>query len=321
MIWEQLSLEHFLEGLDAQEARDLFKKSVFMVEVEVFSYCNRRCWFCPNSKIDRHSTNHFMKPETYSAIMDSLASIAYDRMVTYSRYNEPLSDRIILDRLSEASAKLPRAMLHLNTNGDYLTKAYLEDLYNAGLRSMNIQIYLQNDERYSDERVKQRAEQVLKKLDLPAALDIDKPGEWLQYTLAYKDMALTAYARNFEQNGTDRGGLVDLRLNEVRTSPCLAPTRSIYIDFNGKMMPCCNLRSDAAAHQDCVLGEATEARGIFDIYTNDKATRFRRSVLHFDAKSGVCKHCHFAMEEKTQERIEKMAALQEAAKSMGYKRR
>jgi len=164
VIWEQLQVEHFLEGLSHEEALSLFKNSIFMVEVEVFSYCNRRCWFCPNSKIDRHSENHFMKPEIYSAIIDGLAEIGYHRTVSYSRYNEPLADRIILERLREAHQKLPAATLHFNTNGDYLTKEYLDDLYEAGLRSMNIQIYLQNDEHYSDARVQQRADQILEKL-------------------------------------------------------------------------------------------------------------------------------------------------------------
>ena len=42
-----VTAEHFLIAPDRTAAQTLFKRSVVMVEVEVFSYCNRRCWFCP----------------------------------------------------------------------------------------------------------------------------------------------------------------------------------------------------------------------------------------------------------------------------------
>ena len=35
--------EHFTENLNTAKAKQLFKSSVRMVEVEVFSFCNRRC--------------------------------------------------------------------------------------------------------------------------------------------------------------------------------------------------------------------------------------------------------------------------------------
>ena len=28
-----------------------------MIEIEIASYCNRTCWFCPNSIVDRHTNN------------------------------------------------------------------------------------------------------------------------------------------------------------------------------------------------------------------------------------------------------------------------
>ena len=33
--------------------KDLFKKHLKLIEIEVFSFCNRKCWYCPNSYIDR----------------------------------------------------------------------------------------------------------------------------------------------------------------------------------------------------------------------------------------------------------------------------
>lgn len=298
---KKLYLEHVAGELDPQAARTLFKNSVCCVEIEVHSYCNRQCWFCPNSFIDRHSRRAYLPAETYEAILANLAEIDYDQILSFSRYNEPLADRVILDRLKAAHQTIPKARLHLNTNGDYLTPAYLEELYEAGLRSMKIQIYLQNDETYTDERVQVRAKQILDKLGLPAALLVDKPDEWLEYGLAYRDMEITLYARNFRRNGTDRGGLLDIRPVDARKMPCLMPVWAIYVDYTGHMVPCCNIRSDAPSHQPYILGRLSPETDIFSIYTGPKAAAFRRLVLNFKEKQGVCSHCSFAIEKLNRE--------------------
>ncbi len=82
-----MSFEHLhamqLAGLtDPGAAASAFKRGVRMVEIEVFSYCNRRCWFCPNATIDRISSNTLMPEPTYLAILDQLASIGYARMIS-----------------------------------------------------------------------------------------------------------------------------------------------------------------------------------------------------------------------------------------------
>lgn len=45
-------------------------KYIRMVEIEIFSFCNRKCWFCPNSFIDRNSTNILMQEELYLKILN-----------------------------------------------------------------------------------------------------------------------------------------------------------------------------------------------------------------------------------------------------------
>jgi MoaA/NifB/PqqE/SkfB family radical SAM enzyme len=122
----------------SQTARALFRHAVNQVEIEVFSYCNRTCWFCPNSKIDRRSKNNHMPEALYLRILRELAEIEYEGVVTYSRYNEPLSDRIILHRIQQAREILPKAHLMTYTNGDYLTRDYIDDLRAAGLNSLNV---------------------------------------------------------------------------------------------------------------------------------------------------------------------------------------
>ena len=69
--------------------KELFKKQLRLIEIEIFSYCNRKCWFCPNSFIDRISDNKIMAEETYLDLLSQLQQIDYSGELTYSRYNEP----------------------------------------------------------------------------------------------------------------------------------------------------------------------------------------------------------------------------------------
>ena len=67
--------------------KTIFKKNLKMIEIETFSYCNRKCWFCPNSFIDRISDNKIMPEDVYLDLIDQLAEVDYSGEITYSRYN------------------------------------------------------------------------------------------------------------------------------------------------------------------------------------------------------------------------------------------
>lgn len=52
-------------------------KYIKTVEIETFSFCNRQCWFCPNSIIDRHTDNIEMQENLYLHILEELAQIKW----------------------------------------------------------------------------------------------------------------------------------------------------------------------------------------------------------------------------------------------------
>jgi MoaA/NifB/PqqE/SkfB family radical SAM enzyme len=271
----------------------LFRDSVTMVEIEVFSYCNRRCWFCPNAVVDRFGAKEYMPEALYLRIVEQLAEIDYRGTISYSRYNEPLADRIILRRLEQARRRLPGATLHTNTNGDYLTRAYLDDLVAAGLNSLNIQIYLGNNDRYDHERMRKRLEHIIARLDLAAVVTIDDPDRWLEARADWPGLRLRLYARNFEVNGCSRGDSVPIQLSTPRTSPCLSPFHHLYVDYNGKVMPCCNLRSDVASHENAVIADLSDTPDIFSVYAGATLAAWRRSLIGFGPKHGHCAGCSF----------------------------
>jgi MoaA/NifB/PqqE/SkfB family radical SAM enzyme len=293
--------DHFRPIQDRREAISLFRRSVNMVEIEVFSYCNRRCWFCPNAIVDRQSKTEYMPEALYLRLLDDLAEADYRQMISYSRYNEPLADRIILRRIEQARRRLPDAILHTNTNGDYLTPAYLAELADAGLRSLNIQIYLGNDDRYDHERMRTKLLRTIEHLALNAPIVRDEPGRWLEAATETAGIRLRIYARNFELNGCSRGDSVPIQLAYRRTSPCLSPFHHVYIDFNGKVMPCCNLRSDVPGHANAIVDDLNDAADLFLVYAGETMAAWRRSLIGFERKSGHCSTCSFVTYEDTAE--------------------
>jgi len=304
--WSSLAWDQVEPSKDSDQAVRVFKRSIRVVEIELFSFCNRRCWFCPNAYIDRITKNHFMPDWLYYSILDQLGSIDYNGKISYSRYNEPLANGHILLALRAAREKVPNAELHTNTNGDYLTTEYFADLYDAGLRSLKIQVYLQNEQSYDHELIKSRAKQNLDKWGLPYKVTRDEPDNWYECRLTYKDMRIRMYGRNFATQGTNRGGLVDIKQDYVRTSPCLLPFQAVYIDYNGKVVPCCNIRSDAPGHEDYVLADLSEEPNLFAAFSNERSAAFRKSLLNERHKQGLCGSCFFALQKVTDERREKM---------------
>jgi len=266
-----------------------FKKLVNLIEIETFSYCNRQCWHCPNSIIDRNSKNIFMNTCTYNKIIANLKEINYNKIITYSRYNEPLADDIIYNRLNYAKINLPNATLHFNTNGDFLTANKISKLYDNGLRSLNIQIYTDKQEKVLDMIGDKLAELKLK----PNSHKINS--ELIQKDTNFNDMEILIYYRNFKNVGSNRGGILKaLNKPPHRIAPCFIPTNGIYIDYNGSVMPCCNLRSDWKEHEQFILGELTDKNEtIFSIFNNKKANKFRKSVSKNGKKSYPCNTCHF----------------------------
>ena len=95
-------------------------ENIKLIEIELFSFCNRECSFCPNSFIDRHTNNKLLDVEVFKKIINELAKFNYSNYISFSRYNEPLSHRDILeDRIKYVRKVLPDTKLVMNTNGDY----------------------------------------------------------------------------------------------------------------------------------------------------------------------------------------------------------
>lgn len=269
------------------------KNNLKLIEIETFTYCNRRCWFCPNHKIDRHSNNQYMEEHTYLNLLTQLVEIDYNGILTYSRYNEPFSDKIILKRIAQAREMLPNTNLYTHTNGDYLTKDYMREIRKAGLNTLKIQYYLNKEERYNKfvilENMKRRIKKFAENYTISQFED-----DYVGLQIQDEKMSVIYEAINFNLFACNRGESLNFKHDFKRNVPCLIPFANIYIDFNGNCMPCCNLRSDIDQHKNFILGNAN-SDSLANIFFNEKSLNFRKNLFANNIEFKPCSSCNYGI--------------------------
>ena len=255
-----------------------------LVEIEIFNYCNRTCEFCRNETIDRKSAVIELPESCFLNTLQELKDQDFDGYVTFSRYNEPLSQDELLKKMAKQVREyLPNVTLIFNTNGDFLTKKRLDGL---DVDEISVMDY--------DNKGIQKCKKRLERVGVDIT-EIDYP-----FIKGNRGKIKFLYYVDFVENHTlwnDRGGaLEELSLKERRTEPCLEPDRFIGVDYNGNVMPCCVTRSDIDSHQDFILGNIKE-QSVMDIFNSERATTIREKAMKgdFDDDMKPCHHCPYEL--------------------------
>jgi len=283
---------HFKSSLPHSEAIQLFKQSVELVEVETTSFCNRTCSFCPNSVIDRKSQKQSMPEITWNKILVGLQELDYSGTFVWSRYSEPLSEKRILERISEVRKAAPSCRITINSNGDYLTDSYLQQLERTGLNRLLVDIYIPDQETYDLDVARQYLEKFAQRINRTYKVVTTSPEIWCE--IESSKIRLVAGVRNIASfkriDMSDRGGLVPNARKAARVSPCYAPFKHLAIDWDGSVMICCQVRSDSPAHADAVVGKIGDKLGLVEAYV--RLAAWRESLRTYGKKQTPCANCN-----------------------------
>ena len=279
------------------DARDLFRSSVETVEIEISSYCNRRCGFCPNSFLDRLGPQRFMDDALFTSIVSQLGTLDWSGFLSFHRYNEPLADRdYFLARLNEAHIRAPSARMRLFTNGDYLTRDYLDAIYDGGCRMINGSVYLQEGKPYADEEMTAAVLRRIGLLGLRYRWHTTQPGYHVA-EVEYRDMIFFVTGQNYHrplgnwQAMSNRAGSLGFDPGFQRVDPCLKPITEMQIELDGTLFPCCEFRSDYPAHQAYALGRLRPEDDLVAVWASAIYTKWRRDLFSFEVKRGACGNC------------------------------
>lgn len=295
---------HFLDAIDrtalvhepdlsTADKRALFKRNVTLVELEPHAYCNRTCSFCPNSTLDRLSVKSTLDETLYESVLADLASIDYAGVLRFARYSEPMSHEHIYEMIARARRRLPRASIDIVTNGDYLDPRALVRLRESGLSVLRISVYMRRGVAWTVDAARDEIARLGKRIGVEPAWQERTPTT-VGARFPYDGLPILAFSHNFDVTGYDRGQLVAQLVDReyVRTAPCFLVFSNFTVDFNGKVMPCCNLRSDHPEHERFVLGDLAERRAsIFDVYASREHTAWRRSLVTVGPKDSPCTTC------------------------------
>lgn len=304
--------DHFVGVTDRERAKRLFAQAMVNVDLELFSYCNRRCLYCPNVFIDRISTNNYLPGPVYEMIVRDLAEIDYKAKITLNFYNEPMADPVTLQACRELRAALPGASIRMNTNGDYLNRDSLAEIRDAGLNHLLISLHVSAVVDWDDEKVKFRAEQIYDRVGRrPEEIDF-RPGQSYRAIIPFKGMRVEVMQGNYSQFGYNIGGLMrHIPAPTERLSPCDEPFKSMTVTYNGNLTPCCRIRGDADDHKPYVTGNLADYGSIYEAWASDALAGWRRHLLGFNPKAKPCDECKAVqVKDSPAERRKREAAAQ-----------
>lgn len=273
----------------------VFKENVQLVEIGISSFCNRKCWFCPNSIIDRNSCNIELNENLFLKLLSELREVNYSNNIFLHRYNEPLYNKeLLIKRIKQVREYLPQAYIIIFTNGDYLTLDYLKLLENIGVNAMIISYYYNgNDKNITfdiENIIKPGMQKLLNRLNLNYYV-LEQTQIYYKLKIEYKNMNITYGAIDFKSIGVDRGGILKDNVNIVnRICKCFTPNFQIVVDYDANYTLCCNIRSDDKNNKNYILGNI-ETHSVFDIFMGEKTINFRKELLLEGPKKGPCANC------------------------------
>lgn len=264
--WNKSSHLAFARKAVFEETEALYEKqSLFNhIEIETINRCNGVCSFCPvNSKIDPREKK-IMEEALFKSIVEQLAGMDYaGRFTTFSN-NEPLLDERIIEFNRYARERLPKARMHLYTNGTLLTldkfKALTEVLDELIIDNYQQELKLIKPCKEIQEYIKRHPELVKK-----VTIVLRKPQEIL----------------------TSRGGTAPNRkdIEDYSKDRCLLPFKQLIVRPDGKISLCCN---DAVGTY--TLGDLTKER-ILDIWYGPRFQMVRKYLYEGRENWGRCRYC------------------------------
>ncbi|WGE30844.1 radical SAM protein (plasmid) [Edwardsiella tarda] len=288
--------EHFEPALPLDSAMQLFKNSVNNIEIEISSYCNRQCTYCPNAHYDRR-TKAYMSDALFDSIIQQLSLIDYSERIAFHRYNEPLADfQYLLRRIAQTKEKLPRCELTIYTNGDYLTKKTVSALENSGVDVVIATSHYKNSIAFTQQ--KDHTLKKIIKLSTPFKIDLDDD---TQLTVLI-DSPMKFYWRcvNYlaevapgQRVASDRCGANDFKNKRKRTAACLIPFSEMQISYQVYVLPCCNIYPEAPEHKPFIISELDASSNLFQIYAGPGLSEWREALFHVGNKRPPCDTCNY----------------------------
>lgn len=262
-----------------------------LLEMELHSFCNRKCPWCPNKEIDRTYYEE-MPEEVFLNLFKDLKDNNYTGDIAFNGFSETMANpELIKKRIKQIREFLPNALIKANTNGDFITKENLDGL--------NINRLCIND--YDCRGL----DFVKEKLNSCGAVitEIDKKNNnvyaihpyvnIIQYRIEWPKHVHLIDRAGYFPLGTNILDMLWRKKHELRTNLCTEPLYCLLIDHKGRVTPCSNIRADYEPHKEFILGDISVNK-LSDIIKTEKFNSFINIIADGDYSKypSICHYCN-----------------------------
>jgi radical SAM protein with 4Fe4S-binding SPASM domain len=231
------------------------------VQLETITTCNRKCWYCPNSKYKKPYA--IMPTSMYEKVIDQLQSINYKGIFSPHFYGEPLLDKRLPDLISYAREKLPKSLIRVYTNGDFFTEELFMKLINKGVDEFFI---TDHDASLTKDGKLVEKETFISKFR--NGLEKKFQDKIILYKLDNKTL-------------NNRAGLVEVKAKKKER----CDIRAVIIDHKGNVLLCCQdyfTKHSFGNINDIHVKEIWDSKNFKSV-----RQKLRRGIFEFD----ICKKC------------------------------
>ncbi len=260
------------------------------IEVEIGTFCNRSCSWCPNKYSERGQKKEFISEVLWLKILDELKAIDYKGDFCFHNYNEPLVDPTILTKLNQAKSRIPKAKLIIYSNGDYLTLDLLKSLNIAGLTNLIITLYPSD----SSVNKTKTIEEFCSQLNLENHTQLIRSKKVKEIKSVYRNIQILVRYPDIS-SFNNRGESVELKSlysKNVRTKPCYSSHFSASIDYLGNLKMCCNVYdSNSSKNEPYIIGNLQD-QSLYSLWNSEKLELIRNQLFSADfSKLPICRSC------------------------------
>tara|TARA_Y100001968_G_scaffold329989_1_gene380637 strand:+ start:177 stop:1175 length:999 start_codon:yes stop_codon:yes gene_type:complete len=267
----------------------IFKKFVTVINLELSSFCNRKCVYCPVSNLEK-KTKEYISNDIFNLLMAQLKHIKFSGIITMNLFNEPLSNPdYFVDRLHKIKIACPSSYVRINTNGDYLNEVILNRIRKAGINEILLTLHTVKGEEYSDDLQKKKLLKKIDSLGLTKFADLKRveKNKNITFECILDKLRILLVSNNWSLYGVDRGGTIDRLSIQMRDAPCLVPFREVTIDYRGFVLWCYNIFRDETYSFSNISDEE-----IVDIYFKKSYVNLRRKLITYSKKESICRTCN-----------------------------
>ena len=264
------------------------------IQIQTVSWCNRSCAFCPSGKFPVAKT--FMPLDVYHRVIDQLGALQFRGRISPYLMNESLLDKRLPELIAYARRQCPQSWIAINTNGDALSEALAERLFDAGLNCMDVNAY--------DDAPQHQAHLALAERLVARRPEIRLSSGYLDANFNAADLPRSArllHCRDmsdWERRFNDKLDVADLinrsgnvpgaaQLAEPLALGCDRPFQQMYVNHRGEAVLCCN-----DWRFEVVMGDTAEA-SLLDIWNNDKYRNYREHLQRRDRHLPLCASCDY----------------------------